>query len=290
MRILTEPKNALLQAVPEVLPCSTTSTCTSPTTRSRPSPTRRSTRGTGARGLRAILEEVLLEVMYDLPSRSRRHAVRGRPLRRARAGAPRRSSPATTRNAAPRSSSARHAPAAEVRCRRAESDGDSVDSADGAAGEADRSTGSRRSGRARWEADGTYRVRPHEDARRDLLDRHAAADGQRLAAHGLGVRVRADRHDRPLPAHARATRSSTRWAGTTTASPPSAGCRTTTACAATRRCRTTPTSRRPRSPAKRRDPDLAAELRRAVRHASSSRTRRSSRSCGAASASRSTGR
>src|SRR4029450_1034601 len=27
-------------------------------------------RGTGARGLRAILEEVLLEVQYDLPSRS----------------------------------------------------------------------------------------------------------------------------------------------------------------------------------------------------------------------------
>ena len=27
-------------------------------------------RGTGARGLRAILEESLLEVMYDLPSRS----------------------------------------------------------------------------------------------------------------------------------------------------------------------------------------------------------------------------
>ena len=27
-------------------------------------------RGTGARGLRAILEEVLLNVMYDLPSRS----------------------------------------------------------------------------------------------------------------------------------------------------------------------------------------------------------------------------
>ncbi|MGQ0679449.1 MAG: ATP-dependent Clp protease ATP-binding subunit ClpX, partial [Actinomycetota bacterium] len=26
-------------------------------------------RGTGARGLRAILEEVLLDVMYDLPSR-----------------------------------------------------------------------------------------------------------------------------------------------------------------------------------------------------------------------------
>jgi ATP-dependent Clp protease ATP-binding subunit ClpX len=27
-------------------------------------------RGTGARGLRAILEEVLLDVMYDIPSRS----------------------------------------------------------------------------------------------------------------------------------------------------------------------------------------------------------------------------
>jgi ATP-dependent Clp protease ATP-binding subunit ClpX len=27
-------------------------------------------RGTGARGLRAILEEVLLEQMYDLPSRT----------------------------------------------------------------------------------------------------------------------------------------------------------------------------------------------------------------------------
>ena len=30
-------------------------------------------RGTGARGLRAILEEVLLEVMYDLPSRTDVH-------------------------------------------------------------------------------------------------------------------------------------------------------------------------------------------------------------------------
>ena len=53
--------------------------------------------------------------------------------------------------------------------------------------------------------------------------------------------------DRPLPPHARVSRSSTRWAGTTTACPPSAGCRTTSASAATRRCPTTPTSRRPRS-------------------------------------------
>ena len=42
-----------------------------------------------------------------------------------------------------------------------------------------------------------------------------------------------------LPADARQAASSTRWAGTTTACPPSAACRTTTACAATRPCRTT---------------------------------------------------
>ena len=45
----------------------------------------------------------------------------------------------------------------------------------------------------------------------------------------------------------RGRRSSTRWAGTTTACPPSAGCRTTTASAATRPCRTTRTSSRPTS-------------------------------------------
>ena len=38
-------------------------------------------RGTGARGLRAILEEVLLNVMYDLPSRTDVEQVRHRPRR-----------------------------------------------------------------------------------------------------------------------------------------------------------------------------------------------------------------
>ena len=41
----------------------------------------------------------------------------------------------------------------------------------------------------------------------------------RLAAHGLGVRVHADRHHRPVPADAGPRASSTRWAGTTTGSP-----------------------------------------------------------------------
>ena len=45
-------------------------------------------RGTGARGLRAILEEVLLEVMYDLPEPDRHLQVRGGPGRRARQGPP----------------------------------------------------------------------------------------------------------------------------------------------------------------------------------------------------------
>ena len=48
---------------------STASSSSSPTTPSRRSPTRRMERGTGARGLRAIIEEVLLHVMYDVPSR-----------------------------------------------------------------------------------------------------------------------------------------------------------------------------------------------------------------------------
>ena len=54
-------------------------------------------RGTGARGLRAILEEVLLEVMYDLPSRTDVGQVRHRPLGRPRPGPARRSCPRASR-------------------------------------------------------------------------------------------------------------------------------------------------------------------------------------------------
>ena len=54
----------------------------------------------------------------------------------------------------------------------------------------------------RWEADGTYRFDRTKSRDRGVLDRHAAADRQRVAAHGLDVRVRADRRHRPVPADA----------------------------------------------------------------------------------------
>ena len=63
-------------------------------------------RGTGARGLRAILEEVLLNVMYDLPEPHRRRKVRDRPPGRAREGQPHPRAPRPRR----RASSARAAP------------------------------------------------------------------------------------------------------------------------------------------------------------------------------------
>ena len=48
------------------------------------------------------------------------------------------------------------------------------------------------------------RVRPLRAPRADLLDRHAAADRQRLAARRARVLLHAHRRRRPLPAHARA--------------------------------------------------------------------------------------
>ena len=50
---------------------STASSSSSPTTRSTAIADKAMERGTGARGLRAIIEEVLLHVMYDVPSRER---------------------------------------------------------------------------------------------------------------------------------------------------------------------------------------------------------------------------
>ena len=76
------------QAVPASSSSSRTSSSSSPTTRSSAVAEQALLRGTGARGLRAILEEVLLNVMYDLPSRDRHREGRHRPHGRARQGQP----------------------------------------------------------------------------------------------------------------------------------------------------------------------------------------------------------
>jgi ATP-dependent Clp protease ATP-binding subunit ClpX len=58
------------QAVPEVLLASTASSWSSPTTRSQAIADKALDRETGARGLRSIIEESLLGVMFELPSRT----------------------------------------------------------------------------------------------------------------------------------------------------------------------------------------------------------------------------
>ena len=56
---------------------------------------------------------------------------------------------------------------------------------------------------ARWEEDRHLPVRPDSPARGGVLDRHAAADGQRFAARRARVLVHAHRPHRALPADAR---------------------------------------------------------------------------------------
>jgi ATP-dependent Clp protease ATP-binding subunit ClpX len=69
IRILTEPKNALVKQYRKVLELDGVELEFSSDALEAVAE-QAMLRGTGARGLRAILEEVLLEVMYDLPSRS----------------------------------------------------------------------------------------------------------------------------------------------------------------------------------------------------------------------------
>ena len=131
--------------------------------------------------------------------------------------------------------------------------------------------------------------RPQSRARRDLLDRHAAAHGERLVAHGFRVRLRADRLPSPATSACAGATCSIRWAGTTTGCPPSGASRTTSACAASRTSRTTPRSCRRRSRARTscrsRGPTSSSSAR-----SWWPRTRLRSRISGAARDSRSTGR
>jgi ATP-dependent Clp protease ATP-binding subunit ClpX len=69
IRILTEPKNALLKQYRKVFELDNVELEFSSDALEAVAE-QAMLRGTGARGLRAILEEVLLEVMYDLPSRT----------------------------------------------------------------------------------------------------------------------------------------------------------------------------------------------------------------------------
>ena len=71
--------------------------------------------------------------------------------------------------------------------------------------------------RARWEEDGTYALRPHQEPGRRLLHRHAAADGQRPPAHRPRLLATPTPTSSPATSACAGARSSTRWGGTTTA-------------------------------------------------------------------------
>jgi ATP-dependent Clp protease ATP-binding subunit ClpX len=68
VRILKEPKNALTKQYQKLFELETVR-ITFEETALRAVAQKALKRGTGARGLRAILEEILLNVMFDLPSR-----------------------------------------------------------------------------------------------------------------------------------------------------------------------------------------------------------------------------
>ena len=128
-----------------------------------------------------------------------------------------------------------------------------------------------------------------EVARADLLDRHAAADGVGLAAHGQRVRLHAHRLHRPLPAHARTRGVLPDGLGRQRARRPSGAWRTSSASAAIPTHPVRPGLRAPRRAPDAEGRDLAAELRRALQPSDRRRTSRRSRRSGGASDCRSTG-
>jgi len=69
IRILTEPKNALIKQYARMFEMDDVELVFTPDSLEAIAE-QALKRGTGARGLRAILEEVLLNTMYDLPSRT----------------------------------------------------------------------------------------------------------------------------------------------------------------------------------------------------------------------------
>ena len=141
-----------------------------------------------------------------------------------------------------------------------------------------------------WEAQGHLPLRPDEEPGRGLLDRHPSAHGERLAARRPRVLLHAHRLHRALPADARARGVLPDGLGRQRPADRAPGAellrRALRPVAAVRPgLRAAGEARREEAGA-----DLAPQLRRPVRARSRSRTRRPSRSCGAAWASRSTGR
>ena len=107
-------------------------------------------------------------------------------------------------------------------------------------------------------------VRPEPHACRGVLDRHAAADGQRLACtSGTCSRTRTPTSS-PAFSGCAARRCSIRWDGTTTVSRPSAACRTTTGYGAIRRCHTIRRFEPPAHAGQAAGFGVAAEFRRAL--------------------------
>ena len=128
----------------------------------------------------------------------------------------------------------------------------------------------------RWDARWTGRARTRFDRTAHAASRSTRSTPRRRRCPGRCTSATCSPTRTPTSSRATSAcagaRSSTRWAGTTTACPPSAACRTTTACAATRRCRTTPDftppsrrAARARRQGRRPGAGLPPELHRAVR-------------------------
>ena len=147
------------------------------------------------------------------------------------------------------------------------------------------STGSRPRGSTRWDDEATYRF----DRRRDARARSSRSTRRRPPSRARCTSATSSATPTPTPSPATsacaARPSSTPWAGTTTACPPSGGSRTTSASAAIPRCPTTPTSRRPPSPASEHRSRSRGRTSSSCATGSPSRTRRSSRPSGARSGS-----
>ena len=78
------------QAVPAAVLDGRTPTCSSPTRPCKPSPSKAQAKETGARGLRSIIEEVMLDIMFDLPEQGHgsRYVITKDVVEGAQAGVP----------------------------------------------------------------------------------------------------------------------------------------------------------------------------------------------------------